>query len=178
MARQYYRKDDPSNPNKWIQMSGKEFYQFVRDPQNQNRYFIDMGDVVLECSEVEYKKYKAEDDHSSYILEQESGWVTVSLKDTDSENNVSLEDMVADAAQDVEAEAIRRVEIAALRTALSQLDPKSYQIIRALYSSADRKTERALAEAAGISQNAIHKQKEKILKILKNLVVKIQKSSQ
>ena len=86
--------------------------------------------------------------------------------------------MVADAAQDVEAEAIRRVEIAALRTALLQLDPKSYQMIRALYSSTDRKTERALAEAAGISQNAIHKQKEKILKILKNLVVKIQKSSQ
>lgn len=139
---------------------------------------MNMGDVVLECTEVEYKKYKAEDDHSSYILKQETGWITQSLEDVAAENNVCREELVADETQDVESEAIRRVEISALRTALSLLDLNSYQLLCALYSSTDRKTERELAEAAAVSQNAIHKQKEKILKTLKVLVVKIQKSSQ
>lgn len=178
MYTRYFRKKDPfCKPEsiEWIEMSGREYYCFVSNPKNIGRYFMNMGDVVLECTEAEYKKYKAEDDHSSYILEQEAGWITQSLEDAAKEANVCREELVADETQDVESEAIRRIELAALRSALSQLDLNSYQLIRALYSSTDRKTERELAEAAAVSQNAIHKQKEKILKIL---VVKIQKSSQ
>lgn len=63
----------------WVEMSGEEFYNFVTAPENRNRYFVDMGDVVLECSKEEYKKFKMEDDHSRYILEQEGGWSTISL---------------------------------------------------------------------------------------------------
>ena len=49
-------------------MSGGEYYCFVTDPKDKGRCFIDMGDVVLECTRAEYKRFKAEDDHSSYIL--------------------------------------------------------------------------------------------------------------
>ena len=128
MYTRYFRKKDPfCKPEsiEWIEMSGREYYCFVSNPQNTGRYFMNMGDVVLECTEVEYKKYKAEDDYSSYILKQETGWITQSLEDVAAENNVCREELVADETQDVESEAIRRVEISALRTALSLLDLNS-----------------------------------------------------
>lgn len=181
MHTRYFRKKDPrseAQPVEWVEMIGKEYYQFVTDPANKGRQFIDMGDVVLECTDAEYKQYKAEDDHSSYILEQEADWITLSLEATAVEKGICREELIADMDQDVEDATIRRIEITALHSALAQLDAKSYQLICALYSPENRKTERELAKAASVSQNAIHKQKEKILKTLKILVVKFQKSSQ
>ena len=177
----YFRKRDPHcKPEaiEWIEMSGSEYYRFVTDPKNNGRYFLNMGDVVLECTKAEYKRYKAEDDHSSYILEQETDWITLSLEAAAVEKGICREELIADMAQDVEDEAIRRIEITALHSALAQLDTKSYQLISALYALQNRKTERELAMLEAVSQNTIHKQKEKILKTLKILVVKFQKSSQ
>ena len=73
---------------------------------------------------------------------------------------------------DVEGQALRNAEKKALRAALSLLDAASYQLIYALYLAERRKSEYELAREYGVSQNAIHKRKKKILKILKNLVVK------
>lgn len=70
------------------------------------------------------------------------------------------------------------MEAAALQKALECLDSESYQLIYALYLADTRKTERELARDWGVSQNAINKQKRKILKMLNILVVKSQKSQQ
>ena len=70
------------------------------------------------------------------------------------------------------------MEYRALRVALHQLDKDSRLLIHALYLADERKTERDLAKELGVSQNAINKQKKKILQKLKILVVKIQKSQQ
>jgi len=175
LRKRYFRKKNPlCNVERidWVEMSGKEYYSFVTAPENKGRYFIDMGNVVLECTRAEYKKYRAEDDHSNYILEQEAGWTTQSLE------GIGGEELIADLTQDVEAEATRKFEVKALRDALARLDPRSYHLIYELYLSDTRRSERELAQARGVSQNAIHKQKKRILKNLKFLVVKIQKSSQ
>lgn len=71
-----------------------------------------------------------------------------------------------------------RIETAALQKALTRLDSQNYQLIHALYLADNQKTEREIAQELGVSQNAINKQKKKILKTLKFLVVKLQKSSQ
>ena len=78
----------------------------------------------------------------------------------------------------MEAEVILRMEYRALCAALHQLDKDSRRLIHALYLADERKTERDLAKELGVSQNAINKQKKKILQKLKILVVKIQKSQQ
>lgn len=182
MYTRYFRKKNPSSGTagivEWVEMSGKEYYHFVSAPENKDRRFIDMGDVVLECSEAEYKRFKAEDDHSSYILEQEEGWITQSLEDAAREKNVCGDELIADLTQNVEATALKRIDADILGAALAQLDEKSYRLIYALYFAEERKTERELAKMTAVSQNAVHKQKKKILKILKFLVVKISKSSQ
>lgn len=60
----------------WIEMTGREFYHFIKSPEGQSRHFIDMGDVVLEATEAQARQYKAEQNHHCYILAQEEGWNT------------------------------------------------------------------------------------------------------
>lgn len=181
MYKRYFRKKDPiCKPEniQWIEMTGREFYRFVNSPEGQGRYFIDMGDVVLESSKRESQVHRAEKDHSDYLKEQEEGWSTVSLYTVEDENGCSGEEVAMDETQNVESEAILRVETAALRKAITLLDLESYRLIYALYIADKRYTERELAHKLGVSQNAINKQKKKTLQKLKFLVVKIQKSSQ
>lgn len=181
MYKRYFRMKTPKcKPEEieWIEMTGREFYCFVNSPEGRGRYFIDMGDVVLESSKCEAQVHRAEKDHSNYLKEQEEGWSTVSLYAIEGENECNGEEIVRDETQDVETAAMMRMETAALRQALGYLDSESYRLIRALYISDERYTERELAQELGVSQNTIHKRKKKVLKKLKFLVVKIQKSSQ
>lgn len=181
MYKRYFRKKDPTcKPEniQWIEMTGSEFYRFVNSQEGHGRYFIDMGDVVLESSKREVQVHRAEKDHSDYLKEQENGWTTLSLYATDDKSGCSGEEVIWDETQDVEAEAILRIEYRALVSALSYLDTKSRQLIYALYLADTQKTERELALESGVSQVAIHKQKKKVLAKLKFLVIKSQKSSQ
>ena len=181
MYTRYFRLKDPKcRPGKfeWIEMSGKEFYDFVNSPEGQGRHFIDMEDVVLETTEEQARQYKAEQNHHYYIQSQEDGWNTLSIYTIEDESGYSGEEVVRDETQDVEAEVILRMERRALRTALYQLDEDSRMLIHALYFADKRKTEREIAQERGVSQVAIHKQKKKILAAIKLLVIKIEKSQQ
>ena len=181
MYKRYFRKKDPTcKPEhiQWIEMTGSEFYHFVNSPEGKGRYFIDMGDVVLEASESEARSYKVEKNHNYYIQTQEDGWSVLSLYAIEDENGCSGEETVIDETQDVEAVAIMHIEHKSLVSAFSHLDEESRQLILALYLADTRKTERELALEYGVSQVAIHKQKKKILARLKFLVIKFQKSQQ
>lgn len=181
MYKRYFRKKEPDckkGESEWIEMNGKDFYRFIKMPENKNRNFIDMGDVVLEVTDFAAREHRAEKDHSDYLKEQEVDWRTQSIYALETEDGCCGEEVIADDTQDVETQVILSLEVEALRTALSLLDSQSYLIIHALYLAEDRKTERELAAEYGLSQNAINKRKKEILKKLKSLVVKIQKSSQ
>jgi len=67
------------------------------------------------------------------------------------------------------------MESQALAAALSKLDEESYHLIYLLYLAGKRKTEHEIAQESRLSQAAIHKQKKKILKTLKKLVIKAEK---
>lgn len=181
MSKRYFRKKDPNckaEDTEWIEMTGKEFYRFVTDPENKRRFFIDMDDVVLESSEEAARAYRTEKDHSDYLKEQEAGWSILSLHALEEEVKGGGESILRDETQDVEAFAISSAKRRALHAALKGLDNESFLLIHALYLANERKTESEIASERGISQNAIHKRKKKILKNLKILVVKLQKSSQ
>lgn len=66
----------------------------------------------------------------------------------------------------------------ALNEALCTLDDESFILIDALILGQNRKSERDLASEFGLSQKAINKRKHKILKNLKLLVLKTEKSQQ
>ena len=71
-----------------------------------------------------------------------------------SDRHESVEDMV-----------LRKISVERLHTALSTLSEKERELIETLFF--EEKTERDVASAMGISQPAVHKQKNNILKKLK-----------
>ncbi len=178
MAKQYYIKRDPSaigSDIEWTAINGKEFYQLLTSPAGKGRYFIEMDEFMIEATEAEYKDWRKEKDHSDYLQAQES---QVQLLPLCGGENGSQGDLIPDMAASTEEQAMAAILRKALKEALNALDDESYTIIDALILAQDRKSERDLASEFGLSQNAVHKRKNKILKTLKLLVVKGEKSSQ
>lgn len=168
----------PPKTTEWIEMTGKEFICFINSPEGKQRFFIDMGNVVLETTKAETLAHKREKNHSDYLKSQEEHFTILSIYAVKDLNGCSGEEVIYDGSQNVEDEVISAMEVESLRTALDMLDSESRQMIYSLYLANERKTERELARETGVSQSAINKQKKKILKFLKLLVVKIQKSQQ
>lgn len=170
MHTRYFRKkvlDCRPEEIEWVEMSGKEYYRFVTDPRNKNRCFHNMGDVVLECTAEEYKRFKAEDDHSSYILEQEDGWSTISLSVLEQRELVSGGGAIVDMGQDVEERVIRTLQEQELYEILRQLSEQDYRLIYALYLAKPRKTVRQLSSESHIPVMTLENRKLRILRALK-----------
>lgn len=181
MAKQYYIKKDPSASDsdiEWIAINGKEFYQLITSPTGKGRYFIDMDDFIIETSEADYKDWRKEKDHSDYLREQEMNIQVLSLSSDVFPESGSGNEIVPDETTDTEEQAIASIARKALSVALGMLDAESYFLIDSLILSENRKSERDVASEFGLSQNAVNKRKNKILRNLKFLVVKAEKSSQ
>ena len=181
MHTRYFRKKDPDcRPEEieWVEMSGKEYYRFVTDPRNKNRCFHDMGDVVLECTEAEYVRFKVEDDHSKYILEQEEDWVTVSLNELEDQGKYSGEEIIPAETEDVSDLAIRSIQRDALRKAVQMLSDDDYRIIMLKYHPQYAMTEAKIGALFGLSQSGISRRLKAIKISLKKFVIEFEKSSQ
>ncbi|MDE6455047.1 MAG: hypothetical protein K2L38_03890 [Dysosmobacter sp.] len=178
MAKQYYIKKDPavSGPDvEWIAINGKEFYQLITSPAGKGRYFIDMDEFMIESTEAEYKDWRKEKDHTDYLHEQESQVQLLPLYDGEEGGPGGL---IPDLSASTEEQAMACIVRKSLNEALSSLDEESYMIIDALILGHNRRSERDLAAEFGLSQKAINKRKQKILKNLELLVLKPEKSSQ
>ncbi len=179
LYKRYFRwKDADAGSNEWIEMTGKEYYRFATDPQNEGRYFVDLGDVVLECTKAKCKKFKSEDDHSSYILEQETGWITLPLSSIGSQNDLTGEEIIADESENVEDAAILNIRRKALRKAIRLLSDEDYRIISMKYNAINPISEEKIGHILGLSQSGISKRLKDIKKSLKKMVIEFEKSSQ
>lgn len=170
MYKKFYVK---SNPNahkediEWIEMTGREFYKFIKSPENKGRYFIDFEDYMMEGSKSDYIKWRKEKDHTDYLREQEEGWTTISLYSTDITESANGEDVIADDMVDVQSQVLNKLEQESLRMALGQLDDDSYQLMDILYLSENPKSQHELAAERGVSQKAIWNRVKKVQKNLK-----------
>lgn len=177
MKKQCFRKKEIStvaNDFEWIQMSGQEFYQFIMSSDGRGRYFIDMGDIVIEAPRDIYEDWHREHSYQQYRNKQIKRIkpIVLSLYGNDSFERKNGEAAILDNSIKIEDEVIRTLDIDALNIALLNLDPISYHIIYSYYLAKDCKSEQEIATELGISQPALHKRKKKILKKLKTLVIK------
>ena len=89
------------NNTEWIELSAKEFFDFLKTDSAKNRYFIRLQDdypgnanpIVIEASRSDYLKWKKEHDHQRYLDKQRAAVKTISLEamtDADYENEPSL----------------------------------------------------------------------------------------
>lgn len=178
MAKQYFIKRDldvENGDNTWTVLTFEEFQCFLKSPESVGRYFIDMDDIVIEASEEQYVEWRREKNHSDYLRSLEKGHEPLSLYAIAGTDGVNGEETIPDSRVNVEDEALLSLEHKELYAALKELNATSYHLIQALYLAEKRLTERDLAREAGVSQKAINKRKNKILK---DLVLKLKKSQQ
>ena len=175
MARQFYRKKflaSPEKANEWVLMDAKEFYQFIISDEGKGRYFIDLGDIVIEASKKQYNAWRREKDHSDYLREQESSFLTVSLYSNAIAEFGSGVDVITDERINIEQEVAELVNRSDLCTALASLDEDSYQLIYNIYLAKERKTLRQLSKENGIPVMTIQNRKKKILERLRKEMLK------
>ena len=56
MSKTYWIKKDPDLKNEeteWVEMSGIDFYRFLKSPESKDRYFIDFDDLKIETDKEE-----------------------------------------------------------------------------------------------------------------------------
>ena len=73
MKTRYFRRKQNSDAVEWIEMSGAEYLDFVRDPENKDRFFLNMKNVVPECSKEEYLQSRTEKRRSAILQKAKRG---------------------------------------------------------------------------------------------------------
>ena len=190
---EYYSTD---KTRRFKRLAGKEAFEFLREERKQGiqrRFFqteseeIDgaspFDEVNIEVSKGSISIARVDERRKQYNsdCEKKSGIETISLSAPFKEHEeLTIEDIVPDALTNVEDEAIHEIELEMLRRALKTLSVDELRIIHSLYLSGSKATEEALAKEMKLTQQAINKRKECILKKTKKnfnlLVVKREKS--
>ncbi len=162
----------------WKSLTGKEFYKFLKTAECKSKHFIDFGDYIIEVSKAEYTEWRKEKDHSDYVNENPKGYKFISFYDDAISDFGSGEDVISDESDDIDTVVFEKFRKETLHLALKELDELEYDIIFTLYLSNSKLNQSELAKKYGVTQSGISRKKKEILKKLKNLLIKIEKSSQ
>ena len=165
----YFRRKQNSDAVEWIEMSGAEYLDFVRDPENKDRFFLNMKNVVLECSKEEYLQSRTEKRRSDYLAESKKGWTIISLfAQVDKES--TGEEVISDPDADVEENILHTLAVQRVREVVDALPEEDAALLRALYLQTPPLTLRAYSEKTGIPVMTLHYRKEKLLRLLKQQI--------
>ena len=176
----YLVKKDVNKPysqENWLMMNVKEFNAFVKPPDARGRYFADVGgheydDIwyIVECPKENAIKWRKEFNRHYYLkrTERESGYQTVSYHNLMIEDEeINGEELISDIDDDFAAEIMHKIDLKILEQALNTLSDSDYDLIYALFLAEITVTEQEYAVLQGITQQAIHKRKSRILQTLK-----------
>ena len=175
MKKTYYAWEEGSG---WIQMTGKEFCEFIRLPENKHRKFIPADDdptsenacIWYEVTIETYRKW----DKTRQKKKRRS------QKKSDQPFIVSFEDVICEDARghiltwgEVICEQMESNEnerlFNILKNAINTLDTDEKQIIWKLFFES-KQSETQIAEQLGISQQVLNYRKKKILRKLRNFL--------
>ena len=163
-----------SEKTRLIELSGREFYNLVRNLDGQHRFFVHLtDDVDYECPEIyaevserEYKDWKSEYDGHLYRKRINQDYEKVSFDEAllflySSDQLISLELTPEEAAE-------KKEDIERLRRAYESLDAEDRELICLLYLCREPLTEKQAASVLHISQQAVNKRKMRILRKMKS----------
>lgn len=184
MKKLYFRWKDEAcngvNPE-WVEMTGKEFLEFKRRPENKHRKFIEHIDeyqetstIVIETTQEKYRQWHSEDVSRKRKRDENRklGYIELSM---DEEINsihaeeMTLHDVIADDSVDIAKEVLKHCEINRLKEVLKMLSTEEMELINALYLSKTSLTVRAYAEQLGMSHVAVLKRKKAVFEKIKKL---------
>ena len=142
-----------------------------RKHENADGFFtfiINVGGKAVEVSEAVFEAYSTADRRERYITERDAGRL-LSLELMDIED-ILLKHFSGVHIESAEDTAFRMILIEQSVIALNVLDVKERQLIYALEICGV--TEKAYADTIGLTQAAVHKRKKRILRKIKNMVIK------
>ncbi|MFR1724393.1 hypothetical protein [Emergencia timonensis] len=156
---------------KFIEVTGKEFYQRISSPEGAEVYFIRLTDdiayesdeIFIEVSQDEYKRWRKEYDADRYLASTGNELVIISLDGRELRMSQALLCGITDG-DNPETSLIRKDDYGRLKNALMQLTPEERWLIGRLYLNEILCTEREVAEELHITQQAVSKKKKKISK--------------
>lgn len=165
----YFRRKQNSDAVEWIEMSGAEYLDFVRDPENKDRFFLNMKNVVLECSKEEYLQSRTEKRRSDYLAGSKKGWTIISLF-AQADKGSTGEEVIPDPDADVEENILHTLAVQRVREVVDALPEEDAALLRTLYLQTPPLTLRAYSEKTGIPVMTLHYRKEKLLRLLKQQI--------
>ncbi len=167
------RKTVAEDEEKLLEVSGKEFYDFVNSVEKEKRYFIRIVDdfsyegteIIAQTSPEMYKSWRKEYDAHRYLENLKQGYEELSLE----ENMVQMGDILNVEAEETMPETclLQKEAYRKLKEGLESLEPAERELINLLYLREIPMTQREAAEHFEIGLSALHKRKEKILKKLR-----------
>ena len=185
MSKKYYLiwKDASCNGinPEWIFMTGKDFYNFIKKPENKNRYFITLDDrvcrdadiITMECTEEKYKEWRIQKNHEDYLdrFENEREFISINSYIPDSES-MTYEEVIADESVDIEDDLMRVVKNQLLKEFFTNLSSDEKELIKCLYIENTGMNESEIAVVIGLPQKTLNNRKLNLRKKLKNFLAK------
>lgn len=179
MSKKYYawkNADCNGNNPEWVEMTGNEFYEFKRKPENRKRLFIelysyDINDdvVVIEVTKEKFNEWNKENmRHIRNENEKEKWNISILSLDCEQDGGCTLYDEIS-TEEDIVTELIKNDEYSRLYKAINGLDDEEKLIINLLFFKGEDITERTLARKMGISFQLLNYKKQKILKKIKKV---------
>ena len=180
MSKKYYIawKDATCNGvnPEWIFMTGKDFYKFIKKPENKNRYFIALDDrvcrdadiITMECTKERFVEWRVQKNHENYLdrYEREHELVSMSSYISDSES-ITYEEVIADETIDIESEVIKLAKNHLLESFFKGLSEDDKELLNQLYIENVGLTEREVCRRLNLPRKTINNRKLNIRKKLK-----------
>ena len=184
------------NDHTWIEMTGKEYFEFVKSEEGKKHFFIPEIDpyheadtIVHEVTESDFKKWDSEREQNWQLWKDMNApsasdgekkhrrkmplITNVISLDTkidcdDDDESISLHDIVADPESMFEDDLITKIMV---RNAISILTPDEQEFIFTLfYDPQGIPTERKLESKYGVTHQALNYRKQKIFEKLRNFI--------
>ena len=150
---------------KYIETS-YEKYQKITEENPMRRFWL-FGGMLMEVSEEDYVQMNREKSRMQYQCKMAKKMGEFSYDSVGAENfdgAVILEDHSLDVSEVVE----QRIMMDKLHEAIQLLPEEDAELIQALYF--DQLTEREYARVQGLSQVAVHKRKQRVLRKLRDML--------
>lgn len=177
----YLVKKDPDCKKEhveWIQMSGKEFYQFIHSQKGRGRYFIHLTDdvsyeadeIYIEAGKSEYQEWYKEARRHRYLTDGRDGVSILPLEILMGNEGYLLLDALMEQNTAFEEECAEQDELERLGTIIRSLESEERELLEILYLNGRVYTEQEAANILGVSRDVVKRRKKKIfLKIRKKL---------
>ncbi len=169
------RNCDGNNPE-WLEMQGKEFFDFLNSDAGQGRRFILLDNdvcreadiIFIEATVEQYADWYRERCHHLYLKKDAQRFRNLSLDAfcTDEESG-SFQELMADVDSEFESEVIRNSLLRLLPHALSILSDSGREVILLKYFEYPALSDAEIAKRIGVEHMTFSKRKKRALAALK-----------